>query len=131
MTNRDHFIAALDADPSDQLTRAVFADWLEEHGDGGVDRRLAAGLRWMAANNKWPHKETMKFPIWNWHRNVARHDVHENSRIQMHLHVGRWWSENHESRHAAEVALAESLWEAGVTAPPIKMPDMTDRHEVY
>ncbi len=51
--HRASFIAALDANPSDQFTRAVFADWLEECGDGEADRILAAGLRWMVANGKW------------------------------------------------------------------------------
>jgi uncharacterized protein (TIGR02996 family) len=33
MTDRDALIAAVAADPGDDLPRLVFADWLEEHGD--------------------------------------------------------------------------------------------------
>lgn len=55
MSHRDHFIAALDANPSDQFTRMVFADWLEENGEGNDDATLAVGMRWIAANNKWPY----------------------------------------------------------------------------
>ena len=33
MTDRDAFLAAIAADPLDDGLRAIFADWLEEHGD--------------------------------------------------------------------------------------------------
>jgi uncharacterized protein (TIGR02996 family) len=43
------FQAALDADPDDHATRAVFADFLEERGD-----ERAAGMRWLAENKRRP-----------------------------------------------------------------------------
>lgn len=47
MTDRDSFIAAIAATPTDDLPRLVFADWLDENGDG--DRaafiRAQVGLR--------------------------------------------------------------------------------------
>jgi uncharacterized protein (TIGR02996 family) len=33
MTDRDAFIAAIAANPADDLSRLVFADWLDEHGE--------------------------------------------------------------------------------------------------
>src|SRR5262245_32687722 len=33
MTERDHFLAAIRANPDDDGVRLVYADWLEEHGD--------------------------------------------------------------------------------------------------
>lgn len=44
MTTEDDFQAALDADPSDWMTRLVFADWLEEQGDPRADGYRALGL---------------------------------------------------------------------------------------
>ena len=44
MSHRDQFEAALDANPADWTTRRVYADWLEENGDGD----LANAQRWMA-----------------------------------------------------------------------------------
>jgi uncharacterized protein (TIGR02996 family) len=48
MTDRDALIAAIAADPADDLPRLVFADWLEEHGDPAqgvrpADPGVAAG----------------------------------------------------------------------------------------
>ncbi len=51
MTHRESFIAALDENPSDQVTRLVFADWLEENGNE-EDHRLAQHLRWMVKNGQ-------------------------------------------------------------------------------
>ena len=50
MLTNPAFEAALDADPSDQVTRAVYADWLGERGE----EVYAAGLRWMVENNRFP-----------------------------------------------------------------------------
>ena len=36
VTEEDAFLAALEADPGDALTRSVYADWLEERGDARV-----------------------------------------------------------------------------------------------
>lgn len=38
----------LDADPSDQVTRSVLADYLEEQG------KDATALRWIVTNNRYP-----------------------------------------------------------------------------
>jgi len=112
MSHRDSFIAALDANPSDQVTRSIFADWLEENGDGASDLILANGLRWMAANDKWPisaYKDQ-----WDWFSAGSEHyTITEDYGITKSQ--GRWWKTHHPSAHAAEVALAESLWEAGIT----------------
>lgn len=48
--------ARLDADPSDSGARLLLAEHLAEHGDA----EQARGLRWLAANNKWPE------PGWGW-----------------------------------------------------------------
>lgn len=120
MNHRDHFIAALDANPSDQVTRAIFADWLEEHGDGEADLVLAAGLRWMVVRNKCPGKAVGIFGNvgWNWwfDDGLVLDDIPLCCRVPLPRGgTFKPWFAPHSSRHAAEVALAESLWEAWIT----------------
>jgi uncharacterized protein (TIGR02996 family) len=45
VTSEDDFQAVLDADPDDWHTRLVFADWLQERGDGRAEGYRALG-RW-------------------------------------------------------------------------------------
>src|SRR5688500_16562045 len=40
MSDDEPFLLALDADPADDLTRLVYADWLEEQGDAPRPRYL-------------------------------------------------------------------------------------------
>ncbi len=49
MTTEEDFQAMLDANPHDHVTRAVFADWLEERGD-----ERAAGYRALAQFRRFP-----------------------------------------------------------------------------
>lgn len=58
-------VAALDADPSDAVARAILADALEEAGRATE----AAGHRWMLRAGKWPR--TVHYPSthpWDWWR---------------------------------------------------------------
>jgi hypothetical protein len=55
----DALHAALDADPSDAVTRLMLADLL---GDSG-DRVGAQGQRWQALHGRWPVRAT---PGWRW-----------------------------------------------------------------
>ncbi len=48
--SEEGFQAVLDADPTDWITRGVFADWLEERGDP-----RAAGYRELSRLKKRPH----------------------------------------------------------------------------
>ena len=52
----DAFLLALEADPSDALSRLAYADWLEEQG---YDAR-AACLRWTARAGKRPSPANIK-----------------------------------------------------------------------
>jgi len=54
-TDLDALHAALDADPSDQDTRRVLADWYEDAGD----MVMANGLRWMAGGDMSSEKPEM------------------------------------------------------------------------
>ena len=120
MTNRDHFIAALDAAPHDQLTRLVFADWLEENAECEADIVLATSLRWMANNGKWPMPMKSRSWLWFYHDNFG-----DNCCIIEKLPVrdsAENWYSVHVTRHAAEVALAKALWEAGITRPSTFVP---------
>lgn len=105
MNHRDHFIASLDANPSDQVTRAIFADWLEEHGDGESDLVLAAGLRWMADHGKNPFCFGKS---WGWF----------------------FMRGPQPNRHIAEVSLAESLWEAGITNNGVTTHEIVNDHDL-
>lgn len=116
MSHRDSFIAALDANPSDQVTRAIFADWLEENGE----YVLSACLRWMVAKNKCPSKDVWIFGTgsWNWwfDDGSVLDDVPLCCRVPLlRGDTFKPWFAPHSSRHAAEVALAEALWNAGIT----------------
>jgi uncharacterized protein (TIGR02996 family) len=49
----DSFLRALDANPSDDTLRRVYADWLEERGDDrGEFLRVAVALRGLPADNE-------------------------------------------------------------------------------
>jgi uncharacterized protein (TIGR02996 family) len=50
-TDFDALWAAVPAAPMDQAPKLILADYLEERGR---DPHLARGLRWCAANGKWP-----------------------------------------------------------------------------
>ncbi len=58
----DQLWARVLEDPRDAAPQLVLADYLDE---AGADPALAAGLRWCAANGKWPH-ETMSVWWWYW-----------------------------------------------------------------
>lgn len=45
MTDRDRFIAAIRAEPTDDDRRLVFADWLDEYGDSDRDAATAEFIR--------------------------------------------------------------------------------------
>lgn len=42
MTDKEAFIAAICQSPEDHIVRLIFADWLDEFGDGEVDSRRAS-----------------------------------------------------------------------------------------
>ena len=54
MSERKSFEKALEADPCDTATRAVFADWLEERGldDEAREQRRRATAEWIGARSK-------------------------------------------------------------------------------
>lgn len=59
--DRDAFLAAIAADPLDDDLRAIFADWLDENGNGGTDMVEAARQRY------WPQlrKESKQWIVDN------------------------------------------------------------------
>ncbi len=139
--HRASFIAALDANPSDCVLRAVFADWLEEQGDGGADRILASGLRWMVENRRWPLQNTRTMKAagkWLWHAsgwwNAMFHDTHWIPHTDLQWPSMIRWPAMFNSdeayifstRHESERFLAESLWRADITNPPAVVPQQME-----
>ena len=61
MTRAD-FVAAIIRDPSDDVLRLVFADWLEEHGDPGTWPLRGPG-HWVV--RRWPREDRLDM-IWRW-----------------------------------------------------------------
>lgn len=117
MTNREHLMAMLDEDPSDQATRSILADLIEENPDDEDDVWFARGLRWMVENNKypyksespysefWPVKETGERHLWNWFYETI-FLVNKCHQAPFRMRFKAFWS-----RHEAEVALAKSIRE--------------------
>lgn len=101
MNHRDHFIAALDANPSDQVTRAIFADWLEEQGE----LVLAAGLRWMVTNGKWPARCILG--LWGWYWLVEYDEEYCLGGLGIDVFPFK------RTRQEAEIALSEALTHGG------------------
>ncbi len=75
MTNRTVFEKRLNRRPDDWVTRAVYADWLDENGDS----QLARAQRWMAASKCYAKKSDFRpelfkaaivrsdmGPVWEW-----------------------------------------------------------------
>lgn len=50
MTEEQIFWQQLEKDGTENTTKLVFADWLDEHGDA----RTAYALRWCVNRNRWP-----------------------------------------------------------------------------
>ncbi len=65
MSDEDAFQAALDANPDDHVTRLVFADWLQEHGD-----ERAEGYRAMGVTRRKPAIYKTRPEIWSWHAHL-------------------------------------------------------------
>jgi hypothetical protein len=66
MTDETAFVAMLDKNPDDHVTRDLFAEWCEDTGDP-----RAPGLRWLASNRKRPTftKRSWEDPKpWWWNR---------------------------------------------------------------
>jgi uncharacterized protein (TIGR02996 family) len=66
--------------PEDAARLLVYADWLAERGR---DPELEAGLRWCAANRKWPREVYRTFHLrgrcWGWGNEYAVPAVDEES----------------------------------------------------
>ncbi len=128
MTTRNDFIAALDDAPHDQILRSVFADWLEENQENEADARLSLGLRWMAANDryirfalegKWRWMLSPESKVW---QSCRMPDEFKNLPLS---DLKKIW-EGHATRHEAEVAYADGLWQAGITNPPAVVPQQRE-----
>ena len=50
MSDREAFVAAIAANPADDLPRLVFADWLDEHGDPERAEFIRTQIRWHHAD---------------------------------------------------------------------------------
>jgi hypothetical protein len=62
MTDESAFVAMLDANPDDHVTRDLFAEWCEDVGD-----ERQSGMRWLAANRKRPmHWRYERDNDWFW-----------------------------------------------------------------
>lgn len=68
MIDEGSFQAALDADPTDSVTRLVFADWLDEEGDP-----RGPGYRMMGARGLYPYFPRVKEGGWGWYREIYRY----------------------------------------------------------
>lgn len=92
MTAEDAFHAALDADPSDAITRLVFADWLEERGDPRAEGYRALGVLGLHPRRlvvaRWDEHDTRAGTVrdmggyytyhlaWTWDERAAVHPPH-------------------------------------------------------
>lgn len=45
MTDRQGFLAAIRAEPADDVRRLVYADWLDDHGESDLDRATSEFIR--------------------------------------------------------------------------------------
>jgi uncharacterized protein (TIGR02996 family) len=52
MSDRESFVAAIAANPADDLPRLVFADWLDEHGDPERAEFIRTQIRWHHADGE-------------------------------------------------------------------------------
>lgn len=81
---RDDWERQLDSDPSDTVTRSVYADWLEDHGEPVA----AACQRWMVREGKWPtigthwHSDAHS---WDWWKQWSTFDLPLHCFLQCEL----------------------------------------------
>lgn len=70
MISHDDFLRAIAAQPDDRLRQLIYADWLEEQGDG----ELAALLRCMGNHGKSPIQMSARGDrlLWCWFRITGR-----------------------------------------------------------
>lgn len=105
--NRELFENRLDRNANDHMTRLVYADWLEEHGDASSDLILVAGLRFEARQGlrpflqKRPGSQQGK---WRW-RLTGRHNCSLPTFLWKHMTRGLHFL----TRREAELALAMAL----------------------
>lgn len=60
--DKDVFLAAIENDPKDKLTRLMYADWLDEHNQP----ELAFAYRWAVSKNVYPdHKYGNPMIMWS------------------------------------------------------------------
>ena len=58
--NHEAFVNALRADPADEATRLVYADWLEDHGQGERAEFIRLEMRLLALPDDHPRRPVMK-----------------------------------------------------------------------
>jgi len=106
----DALHAALDADPSDRVTRLALADWYEEYGDDV----MAAGLRWMVGFGVRPGRSGgrhvwRRFGVGYEDRQVfLPDDLFDRLRGQVYPAAEAVGTKGYRSRRAAEEALCRA-----------------------
>ncbi len=75
MSESDALLKAIRADPEDDTVRLAFADWLDEHGDGGIDADRAEFIRVQIEHARLSSNDS----------NILRH-------MRLHDREGELWS---------------------------------------
>jgi uncharacterized protein (TIGR02996 family) len=130
-----HFESILDRNPSDWITRLLYADWLEEQGE----HVRAKGQRWQAKERKfansgyyWTDDGSMYYwtdKFWAEKHGIGNQHIHHDvwtlmpcdpeKKLLMH--------KNYNTRQDAEIALAEGLHRKGVV---VEIPASSGKGEV-
>jgi uncharacterized protein (TIGR02996 family) len=74
VTDRDSFLAAIRADPADDVVRLAFADWLDEHGESDRDAATVEFIRLscdLSGKGRMP-KPAYRWIETNWRRLIPR-----------------------------------------------------------
>jgi hypothetical protein len=81
MVVNEDFEKMLDANPSDQHTRSIYADFIEERCEDINDIILVAGMRWLVKHDKCPYQlggfwVFEQAPINWWHRKKPKNTLY-------------------------------------------------------
>jgi uncharacterized protein (TIGR02996 family) len=123
MSDREAFVAAIAANPHDDLPRLVFADWLEEHGDPERAEFIRTQIRWHHADGE------------------ERKQLDERAGEMFREHAHRWlglflsalepafpptvWADVQHSDHPAESIFLPHVPPAHYPFPPLPPPKLS------
>lgn len=129
-TDRAAFTAMLDENPADQITRAIFADWLDENGATEEDRLLVLAMRWEVEHGKYPYSfrwlnDAPPGPFWNWHRASVGRGKNSSSHRHWIWRSIPWPACGYSTREDAELVLGKELDLYGETVSPVHVRGVT------